>query len=467
MRLTPILAASILLGWSSSGLAAAGLPALDPPRNPNTAVVHVAFSSTIYDIQRALKAAGYTVGRADGLMGRQIRDAIQKYQRDRNLLETGEPSVVLLDHIRKNSPAVQQPDPPPPPAQTPEPPGDPKLRALQKDLRYLGYTAAVTGDLDAPTHTAIRDYQRDRKLLVTGEYHPALVRHVRKAADEEERKRAQVAQPHRPASRQTISATQQQLRQRGYPISNIFGDWDNATESAIRSYQRDHDISETGLPTNTLAQRLRETSAADLSRARVLEVQTALNKRGYNAGSPDGLLGPTTRAAIAQYRGDNGMEPIGAIAPNVLASLRRPTSNRPSGTNNGWGNRPDRDQPPSSTRPRTKFEVRLRDDFDDGDLTRNPAWHVARGRFSIENGAMFSSVTPVSRHQSSDAGNVIGNILGEALGVQIVKPSHFAAIALPMPFDGAFRVRMRLQGSSSTGGSVDFGAYTGRSSGTG
>jgi len=50
-----------------------------------------------------------------------------------------------------------------------------------------------------------------------------------------------------------------------------------------------------------------------LSRAQRREVQEALNQRGYQAGSPDGMFGKNTRRAIAAYQADEGREGTGYL----------------------------------------------------------------------------------------------------------------------------------------------------------
>ena len=44
-----------------------------------------------------------------------------------------------------------------------------------------------------------------------------------------------------------------------------------------------------------------------LSRAERRELQTLLNKRGYDVGEPDGAIGAKTKAAIADFEGKNGL----------------------------------------------------------------------------------------------------------------------------------------------------------------
>jgi hypothetical protein len=45
----------------------------------------------------------------------------------------------------------------------------------------------------------------------------------------------------------------------------------------------------------------------------VANIQTALQQQGYYQGDIDGLIGPQTRAALAQYQQANGLEPTSAI----------------------------------------------------------------------------------------------------------------------------------------------------------
>jgi Putative peptidoglycan binding domain len=53
----------------------------------------------------------------------------------------------------------------------------------------------------------------------------------------------------------------------------------------------------------------------------VANVQTALQDQGYYHGEVDGLLGPLTRAALADYQSDHGLYPTRAIDEPTMASL--------------------------------------------------------------------------------------------------------------------------------------------------
>jgi localization factor PodJL len=66
-----------------------------------------------------------------------------------------------------------------------------------------------------------------------------------------------------------------------------------------------------------------QTASLDVKQA-VLNIQTILNKNGYDAGPADGMMGQKTRSAIMAFQADNGMDMDGEISePLVKALLAR------------------------------------------------------------------------------------------------------------------------------------------------
>lgn len=55
--------------------------------------------------------------------------------------------------------------------------------------------------------------------------------------------------------------------------------------------------------------------------ATVRELQMALNRRGYHAGSVDGAMGPVTAEALGRFQAANGLEPTGRTDLRTLALL--------------------------------------------------------------------------------------------------------------------------------------------------
>lgn len=58
-----------------------------------------------------------------------------------------------------------------------------------------------------------------------------------------------------------------------------------------------------------------------LSRDEVLEMQRRLNALGFDAGEPDGMVGPATRGAVKAYQKASGLPPDGYPTPALLATL--------------------------------------------------------------------------------------------------------------------------------------------------
>lgn len=53
----------------------------------------------------------------------------------------------------------------------------------------------------------------------------------------------------------------------------------------------------------------------------VLEVQRQLANLGYDVGGPDGVMGPRTRQATANYQQSIGAMPIGTLTPGERSAL--------------------------------------------------------------------------------------------------------------------------------------------------
>ncbi len=61
---------------------------------------------------------------------------------------------------------------------------------------------------------------------------------------------------------------------------------------------------------------------ADIENSEVIiRVQAVLNLLGFDAGKPDGLMGPKTSGAITEFERQVGMSPSGAVNPRLLAVL--------------------------------------------------------------------------------------------------------------------------------------------------
>ena len=82
---------------------------------------------------------------------------------------------------------------------------------------------------------------------------------------------------------------------------------------------------------NLLAQRLAGGAAVQtawprdiqpLTRSQVLALQKALNDKGFDSGTPDGLAGPATQRALRRYQASQGLPADGFATLELLQRLQ-------------------------------------------------------------------------------------------------------------------------------------------------
>jgi peptidoglycan hydrolase-like protein with peptidoglycan-binding domain len=137
----------------------------------------------ITDIQRELSRRGLYDGPVDGTVGAKTDAAIRDFETAAKLKPSSEPSEELLRAILR-APMKSEATAPKAPAR-PDPIADliagPSQRviAVQRALNDFGYgPVKSTGNYGAETISAIQKFERDRKLPVTGQISPRLLREL-------------------------------------------------------------------------------------------------------------------------------------------------------------------------------------------------------------------------------------------------------------------------------------------------
>src|SRR3546814_12918663 len=59
-------------------------------------------------------------------------------------------------------------------------------------------------------------------------------------------------------------------------------------------------------------------------------MQQLLNQLGYDAGSPDGMVGDRTRRAVRAYQRDHGLAVTGRPGPDLFAFMQQQGTKEPS-----------------------------------------------------------------------------------------------------------------------------------------
>ncbi len=221
------------------------------------------------------------------------------------------------------------------------------VRRVQQALSRDGYRVdAVDGVWGPSTAQALRQYQRDRGLAVTGRADPETLARLGVVTDG-----SRVAPPVSATANQpppirarkpadldpmTVRALQQALARQGFRTGAADGVWGAQTESAIGNFQRARGMPASGVPdaptlaalgmlpggdamrARTDGQPLR---ASDLDPAAVRMIQQALNDRGFASGTADGTWGDRTTTAVRDFQRAQGIEPTGEPDIYTLSAL--------------------------------------------------------------------------------------------------------------------------------------------------
>ena len=123
-----------------------------------------------------------------------------------------------------------------------------------------------------------------------------------------------------------VKAIQAELHARRLYTGKVDGSFGPRTAQAIRAFERDQRLPETGKPSETLLKLLRapRTPAAPPAQV-VTSVQKVLASLGYGPLPLSGALGPETRQAIERFELDRGLPATGLIHERLLHELERVT----------------------------------------------------------------------------------------------------------------------------------------------
>jgi peptidoglycan hydrolase-like protein with peptidoglycan-binding domain len=156
-------------------------PRARPEAPPAKAAVRSRVEITA-DIQRELSRRALYDGPTDGVIGPKTDAAIRDFEVSAKLKATGEPTEDVLRAIQAR-PLKVEPVPVPRPAPR-DPIADliapaPRVTAVQRALNDYGYgPVKATGLYGPETVAAIEKFERDRKMPVTGQISPRLMREL-------------------------------------------------------------------------------------------------------------------------------------------------------------------------------------------------------------------------------------------------------------------------------------------------
>ena len=326
-------------------------------------------SEEVRALQRRLKELGWYSGSADGDFGPATEAAVKAFQRANGLTADGKAGAKTIEKLNSSSAVTKKqasatptpkptarptatPRPTPRVTATPRPTATPnltheyylqigasgqKVRTLQNRLIQLGWLGGrATGTFDAATEAAVRAFQKKTKgLWEDGVAGPDTLRALYSdGAARGGNVAASTGETLENGSRgDAVRRLQQRLKDLGYYSGAADGSFGDATENAVRAFQRRNGLTVDGKAGTATLNRLYSADQAVSSTSlregdegqAVRDLQRALKELGYYTGAIDGSYGTSTSDAVRAFQIENHLTPVDGVAgKNTLAKLSAP-----------------------------------------------------------------------------------------------------------------------------------------------
>ena len=354
-------------------------PTEKPTATPNPSVVaqYGDRSDTVSTIQTRLKELGYMSINATGYFGGTTEKAVKAFQKANSLSETGvvdKTTYNLMNSTKAKkkdgTTAGTTPAPTTKPTATPNPntiaqrtDKNSTVTAIQERLKQLGYMSAnATGYFGETTEKAVTSFQQVNGLSDTGVVDKTTYNLLMSTKAKKKDGTVSGSTP-APTSEPTpdpnivaqrgdtsseVTTIQNRLRALGYFTVNSTGTFGAATESAVKAFQKNNNLAETGIVTKTVYNLMMSTKAKTKSGAtagpdptekatasprtdiylylgskgsNVTSLQNRLIELGYMAGKADGSYGGATEYAVHAYQSRNGLYADGKAGSDTLNSI--------------------------------------------------------------------------------------------------------------------------------------------------
>lgn len=126
---------------------------------------------------------------------------------------------------------------------------------------------------------------------------------------------------------EAVRQLQQALKDLGYDPGDVDGQFGSKTESAVKAFQGDRQLTVDGIvgeitwlnidEADTSNPLLRKGSTGNPVR----RAQKRLTLAGYDTGGVDGSFGAKTEAAVKRFQGDQGLVEDGIVGPATWARI--------------------------------------------------------------------------------------------------------------------------------------------------
>ena len=275
-------------------------------------------------IQQPLFDLGYYDYHIDGIFGWRTEKAVELLQADLGMTVNGVADeelqrLILSGTLAKYDPyrALMRGDR-----------GDRVVR-MQNRLRDLGYLADDADGIFGPrTQTAVLLFQQENNLSETG---TADADTLRRLYDDSARACSSYIDLQQGDTGYRVRELNRRLKELYYLEGDVGSSYTKATAEAVRRFQEEVGLKQTGKATSAVQQELFGKYAPEYSgyitlrrgdeNARVKDMQRRLKELGYYEGSLDGYFGKQTQAAVKAFQHAIGVKESGVADPDTLKEL--------------------------------------------------------------------------------------------------------------------------------------------------
>ncbi|MBO2517622.1 MAG: hypothetical protein CW338_10235 [Clostridiales bacterium] len=290
--------------------------------------------------QERLQFYGYFTGTIDGKFDYEMKEAVLAFQRRNGLTADGKIGPKTWKILNKDT-GVAATD------VTFEKMelgcSGPNVKKVQQALKdYYYYTGEVTGEYDKDTRKAVINFQESAGLTADGIVGEKTWKYLVKKSAPILKNGKPVRELRRTMRGYDVYVLQQDLVTFNYlsPTAFTKGFFDDATVEAVKAFQKDNHIEETGvvdrntrryLYTSEVVNQEEDSQAAEgtlytkLSLgshgAKVSDAQMRLKAAGFLLGNADGIFGPITEKAVKDLQKHYGLKVDGIIGDDTWEIL--------------------------------------------------------------------------------------------------------------------------------------------------
>ena len=312
--------------------------------------------STVLQAQRLLIARGYMAGSADGIYGRQMEQAVKRFQKEQGLPESGVVDRRMLQVLIRSRNTSKEGKPH---SSSYQPMNKEPLRKgakgdgvkhVQELLMKTGYLSGqADGSYGEYTEYAVQIFQDHAGLPVTGEVDSVTL----KALEKKSRQTKNAPEATNTSDSSSISTddvlkkgdrgdgvkhVQELLMKTGYLSGQADGSYGEYTEYAVQIFQDHAGLPVTGRVDDATLKALEEkgryekvengkekkdivAKRGDKGEA-VRNIQHLLISQGYLIDSADGTYGNNTEYAVKSFQKEQGISVTGKVDGVTLAAIR-------------------------------------------------------------------------------------------------------------------------------------------------